>query len=830
MILNKTFGNNNFFIGGIISGTLMSHDYRALGLKSGLEIHQQLDTKEKLFCGCPTLLRDTKESNFEFFRYLRPTQSEMGVVDKAALEEIKLIKKFIYKAYDTTCLVENDEEPPRELNEEAVDISLMVGGMMNMQIVDELYTMRKIVIDGSNTSGFQRTGLVATQGYIDSSAGRVGIDVLCLEEEAAQKVEDKGDSIIYSLDRLGIPLVEIGTAPDIVSPAHAREVAEQIGMILRSTGKVKRGIGTIRQDVNISIAGGARVEIKGVQELALIETIVDREVTRQVALLGMMEELNKSKAEVTDKIIDVTSVFSNTTSKVILKALKGGVVYAVNLPGFSGFVGKEIQPGRRLGTEFSDRAKKSGVGGIFHTDELPNYGIAKKEVEALRNAVGAKEMDCVVMVADSKEKAQGAMEAVIIRAGEALKFIPEETRRALPDGNSSYMRPLPGAARMYPETDVPPVVITEERIRNIILPELLSEIIEKRKTRYIKDFKLNDELARQIAGSSSSPFIKQINSPFMQQMLKQVNSPFMQQMLKQVNSPSMQQMLKQVNSPSMQQMLKQVNSPSMQQILTANYDIFENIMKEVPNASATLVVRTLESILYELENEEVPIINITGKHLIQLFKLQSEGNIPNEAIKEILKIIAEKPEFTIEQASQSLGIGGVQKGELEIAIDKLIEEKTDFIQAKGINSVGPLMGIIMKDFRGKVSGEEVSSILKETITIGLKLYEAAEKQNMIEQLKELRRNVSASNQIKIDGGFNGILRALGAQMDREKGLENNWDTETGRIAYKEAEKIDHLIEKLHFICKEVDDRKNYFGMLRQLGLQMTLKHGKLGDI
>lgn len=645
MIINKAFGNNNFFIDGIISGSLMSHDYRALGLKSGLEIHQQLDTKEKLFCGCPTLLRDTKESNFEFFRYLRPTQSEMGVVDKAALEEIKLIKKFIYKAYDTTCLVENDEEPPRELNPEAVDISLMVGRMMNMKIVDELYTMRKIVIDGSNTSGFQRTGLVATQGFIDSSAGRVGIDVLCLEEEAAQKVEDKGDSVIYSLDRLGIPLVEIGTAPDIVSPAHAREVAEQIGMFLRSTGKVKRGIGTIRQDVNISIAGGARVEIKGVQELALIETIVEREVTRQVALLEIKEELNKLKAAVSDNILDVTSVFANTTSKVILKALKSGVVYAVNLPGFSGFVGKEIQPARRLGTEFSDRAKKSGVGGIFHTDELPNYGITKEEVEALRNAVGAKEMDCVVMVADSKEKAQGAMEAVIIRAGEALKFIPEETRRALPEGNSSYMRPLPGAARMYPETDVPPVVITEERIQSIRLPELIGE----RKARYMKQFSLNEELSNQIARSG-------------------------------------------------------------------NFVVFDKIMSQIPQANPNSVVRVLETILYELEKEGVEVKKITEDHLMQLFKLSSEGKIPNEAIGNVLKTIASKPELEVESALGSLGIGGVEKGELETAIEKLIEERRDFIKGKGLNAVGPLMGIVMKDFRGKVSGEEVSSILKEKIS------------------------------------------------------------------------------------------------------------------
>ncbi|MDD1744338.1 MAG: Glu-tRNA(Gln) amidotransferase subunit GatE [Candidatus Methanoperedens sp.] len=629
----------------------MSHDYRALGLKAGLEIHQQLNTKEKLFCGCPTLLRDTKESNFEFFRYLRPTQSEMGMVDRAALEEVKLIKKFIYKAYDTTCPVENDEEPPRELNQEAVECSLIIARMLNMNIVDELYTMRKIVIDGSNTSGFQRTGLVATDGYLESSAGRVGITVLCLEEEAAQKVEDRGDSVLYSLDRLGIPLVEIGTAPDIVSPAHAREVAEKLGMFLRSTGKVKRGLGTIRQDINISIAEGARVEIKGVQELDLIETIVEREVARQAALLEIKSELNKRKAGVSDKIVDVTSVFAETTSKVILKALKGGVVYAVNLTGFAGLVGRELQPGRRLGTEFSDRAKKSGVGGIFHTDELPNYGITEDEVKVLCNAVEAEVNDCVVMVADLKEKAQGAMEAVIMRAREALEIVPEETRRALPDGNSAYMRPLPGAARMYPETDVPPVEITQERIGSIELPEL----IEERIGRYMKQFRLNEELAGQIARSE-------------------------------------------------------------------NFVIFESILQQVPNANANVVVRTLETVLFELGKEGVNVNNIKEVHLMELFRLHADGKIPNEAVSELLKLIAVKPELTVEKAVGTLGIGGVGTGELEAAIDKIINSRMDFIKDKGMNSAGPLMGVVMKELRGKVSGQEISRLLKEKLSKKLETF------------------------------------------------------------------------------------------------------------
>jgi len=471
------------------------YDYKKLGLMAGLEIHQQLDTKEKLFCGCPTILRDVKDSNLELFRYLHPTRSEMGEVDRAAAEEAMLTKQFIYKAYDTTCLVENDEEPPRELNREALDLTLQIAKLMNMDPFDEVFTMRKIVIDGSNTSGFQRTALVSTHGHIETTQGNVGVGVLCLEEDAAQKVENKVDSVIYSLDRQGIPLVEIGTDPDIVSPAHAREVAKTIGMLLRSTGRVKRGLGTIRQDVNISIARGARVEIKGVQALELIETIVEQEVERQVNLLNIMEELQSGNASVPGDIVNVTHLFTQTQSKVIKKALKLGVVLALNLPGFAGQVGREIQPGRRLGTEFSDYAKKSGVGGIFHTDELPAYGITEQEVNTVREAVGAGNKDCVILVADLEDRAQGALQMVVGRARIALEAVPEETRRGLPDGNSAYMRPLPGAARMYPETDVPSVVITRDMLDSIELPELLPE----RKARYMEELGLNEELAGIVA-------------------------------------------------------------------------------------------------------------------------------------------------------------------------------------------------------------------------------------------------------------------------------------------------------------------------------------------
>lgn len=285
----------------------MQLDYELLGFKAGLEIHQQLDTTEKLFCRCPPILKDVKDAKYSFSRYLRLSESELGEKDKAAIEEEKKEKKIRYIGYDTTCLVEADEEPPGPLNTEALDIALVISLLMNMHPVDKVFTMRKIVLDGSNTSGFQRTAYISSNGMIKSNFGNVSISSLCLEEDAAQKIDnaDKNEDT-YSLDRLGIPLVEISTAADIKSLKQLREVAEKIGMILRSTEKVKRGLGTIRQDVNISIKDGARVEIKGVQDLRSLEEVAKNEVIRQINLLNIKKTLKERCATVNKKIFNVS--------------------------------------------------------------------------------------------------------------------------------------------------------------------------------------------------------------------------------------------------------------------------------------------------------------------------------------------------------------------------------------------------------------------------------------------------------------------------------------------------------------------------------------------
>ena len=479
---------------------MSEYDYEELGLVAGLEIHQQLDTATKLYCQCPTARREPEEATRTFTRYLHPTKSELGEIDDAALEESRVDREFEYLAFDTTCLVEEDDEPPHHIDDEALDVAMQIATMLEMSVVDQAHVMRKLVVDGSNTSGFQRTTLVGQEGQIETSDGPVGVEDLLLEEESAGRVAETGDGVRYSLDRLGIPLVEIGTKPDISSPEQAREAAEQIGMLLRSTGKVKRGLGTIRQDVNVSIADGARVEMKGVQTLDDIEDLVRLEVQRQVELLDVRDELQARDASV-GETQDVTAVFDDTESGVIEGALDGGKVTAVPLFGFDGLVGRELQPDRRLGTEFSDHAKRHGAGGIFHTDELPAYGVTQAEVDALKEAVGAGDDDAVAIVAADSETAELAIDAVKERAEAAVEGVPEETRGANDDATTRYLRPLPGAARMYPETDVPPV---EPDPSDVEVPELLTERVD----RYQEEFGLDAGLAEQVAFGRRMPLFE----------------------------------------------------------------------------------------------------------------------------------------------------------------------------------------------------------------------------------------------------------------------------------------------------------------------------------
>ncbi|MBW9140360.1 MAG: Glu-tRNA(Gln) amidotransferase subunit GatE [Candidatus Aramenus sp.] len=478
-------------------------DYRSLGLKVGLEIHQQLDTQHKLFCNCPTLLTEEYKATLE--RYLRPVMSEIGEVDVAALFEWEKGKKYIYRVPEkSSCLVECDEEPPHEMNREAVKIGIAMTLAFKGKVVDEIYVMRKEVIDGSNTSGFQRTSIIGLGGSIQDEEGEVGIQTVAIEEDAARKVEDTGNEVVYNLDRLGIPLIEISTAPDIHSPEQAKRVAFKIGQMLRLTGKVKRGLGTIRQDLNVSIAGGVKVEIKGVQELDLIPTIIENEALRQYNLLRIRDELKRriTKDEVLRNFDrrDLTDLFQESRSKVVQNTLKsGGRVYGIKVKKFKGIFGWEVMPNRRFGTEVADYVRAlAGLGGIFHSDELPNYGITEEEVKKVKEALGVEEGDAFVLIVGPKEKLEKAYEVIRDRVIYAFEGVPKETRGAQEDGTTRFLRPQPGSARMYPETDIPPIRVTEQ-----LLAEAKAYIppSPEEKLKSLMGLGLGEELAKQIINS-----------------------------------------------------------------------------------------------------------------------------------------------------------------------------------------------------------------------------------------------------------------------------------------------------------------------------------------
>ncbi len=483
---------------------IVSHvpiDYRAVGLKVGLEIHVQLNTGRKLFCNCPPVTRND-EPHFRVTRRLRPSMSELGEVDPAAMWEFRKHRVFVYEGYyDTTCLVELDEEPPHEPDPESLEVALAVAQMFNAKVFDEIYVMRKIVIDGSNTSGFQRTMLVAHDGLAKFFDYKVPIQTIALEEDAARKIEERGDTVVYRLDRLGIPLIEISTGILTYSPQEIMEVAYYIGHSIKMTGKAKRGLGTVRQDVNVSISNGAKTEIKGVPDLGLIPKVIEYEVQRQLNLLAIRDELRSRGVRedwFTEDFIDVTDIFSGTKSNILRRVIDtGGRVIAIKVPGLRGILGKEVQPGRRFGTELADRVRVwTSLSGLIHSDELPGYGITGEEVSRVSSRLG---VDSFILLAGNNDRdLADAVKVIIERIKEAMYGVPEETRAANPDGTTKFMRPRPGAARMYPETDLRPIRVTIEMLEKA--RSLIPEPIESRVNRYIS-YGMSRELAMQVIRS-----------------------------------------------------------------------------------------------------------------------------------------------------------------------------------------------------------------------------------------------------------------------------------------------------------------------------------------
>jgi glutamyl-tRNA(Gln) amidotransferase subunit E len=411
---------------------------------------------------------------------------------------------------------------------------------------------------------------------------------------------------------------------------------------------VKRGLGTIRQDVNISIKNGNIIEIKGVQDLGLLDTVVEYEAQRQLSLLEIQEELHERGLEASDlqcELVDVTKIFEVTDSRVLRRAIeKGGRVYGVKLVGFGGLVGKEICPGRRLGTEFSDHAKYGGrVKGIFHTDELPGYDISEHEVELLREYVGAEKCDAIVIVADEEEKCALALESVVDRAHQALEGVPEETRSATPDGTTRYSRPRPGAARMYPETDVTPVLVLDGRLERLKVE--IPEMPEIRLKKIQEKYGLNEKLANQIVGSD-----------------------------------------------------------------------YIGLFEEHANVfDPTLLAVTLTEDFTKLGRDGVPVENLRDEHILDVFKLVAEGKTAKESIPEILTFLSKSPNNTAEDALSSLNLGMMSFEEINSIIESIVQDRKELVKEKKMGAFGPLMGVVMRQIRGRADPDKVQEILKKYI-------------------------------------------------------------------------------------------------------------------
>ncbi|MEI6436643.1 MAG: Glu-tRNA(Gln) amidotransferase subunit GatE [Bacteroidota bacterium] len=462
-------------------------DYDRIGFMSGLEVHQQLKTKEKLFCHCPAgIFQKADEFDAELIRHMRPTLSELGEYDGTALMEFKTRKNIIYRIKnETACTYDVDDTPPFPLNREALMQAIEISLLSKLKVVGEVHITRKQYLDGSIPTGFQRTAIIGIEGEIQLKNKKVRLIQLSLEEDSCREVSDIGHVRIYRTDRLGMPLIETVTYPDFKNPSEVKEGADYIRFLNRSTGKVRSGIGSTRADVNVSCKGGTRVEIKGVAHNSWMPDLTHNEAYRQWALLAIREILiNRVKDPVNWKIsskevktkdfkLENLGVPKNSSLKV----------YLVNLPQFQGILSHFTQPGKVFADDFSDRLK------VIACIEKPNMAhsemfedaVGEKAWTKIRSLLGSKEGDAQLIFWGDEEDIKTALETIEERCKMAFTCVPNETRKSFEDGTTIFERVLPGADRMYPDTDSAPIPLEDSDIDEAMkrLPKLVSERISQ---------------------------------------------------------------------------------------------------------------------------------------------------------------------------------------------------------------------------------------------------------------------------------------------------------------------------------------------------------------
>jgi glutamyl-tRNA(Gln) amidotransferase subunit E len=625
----------------------------AISLKVGFEIHQQLSTSHKLFCNCRCQETENYETSFK--RKLRPTQSELGTYDSAAVFEFKKMRIIKYHAAsESSCLVEADEEPPQQITREALESALIFSLALNSKVVDEIHTMRKIVIDGSNTSGFQRTMLIANGGYLDIGVRKVEVQSICLEEDAAKLVSDNGTVREYGLDRLGIPLVEIALAPVSGRPQEIMHIALALGRLLRASKRVARGLGSIRQDVNISINNGDVVEIKGVQRLDQLIKVIEYETTRQHGLTLIAQKLRKDSksvnVQVEQRIEDVTDILYKSSSEVVRKYPaddRSKVVFrAIRVKDFAGMIGFEPYPGIRIGKELGELVRFYGLGGIIHSDELPNYGITAEEVVAVSRRLGViNGQDAFVIVGGSIDGIDFAVDAIIQRLKMVSYGVPAETRAPTVDGKTIFSRPRAGAARMYPETDIEPIPINSLILNGLKdkIPRPWEDIIITLSNRYAINRKLAEEI-------------------FDSQYL----------------------------------------------------DTFEEIANST-KILPTFIASKLTEDIVRLQRQHLDTTILSKDIILDIFKRLDAGAIAKESIVLIFEKILTKECKTVDEAVERLGIEPIKEQEIEMIVEKILQENISIINSKGWASASALMGKCMSILRGKVDGKTVNLVLNRKL-------------------------------------------------------------------------------------------------------------------
>ncbi len=636
-------------------------DYANIGLKVGLEVHQQLLTQRKLFCRCPAgRYSDTYDA--EILRHMRPTLSELGEYDGTALMEKKTRKNIYYRIHrETVCTYEMDDTPPFFMDDNALEIGLEIALLLRLNLVSELHVARKQYLDGSIPTGFQRTTILGVDGVIPYRDRRIGIIQLGLEEDACREVSDIGHDRVFLTDRLGMPLIEVVTYPEMRTPQEAAEVGQLIRRLCRSTGQVRTGAGAARQDVNVSVTGGTRCEIKGTPQIGRNPRLIYNEARRQCSLLhirsilrerGVTPETFQSHAQ------NVTGIVSQTTYEPIRAALAAGqVVCGVVLRGFAGLLNEQTQEHTTFAKEFSDRVRViaclTKLPNMIHSD-MASECLSGREWKQLRRRMRADAGDALLLVWGEEADTACAASEIVLRGREAATGVPSDTRQALKDGTNGFERVLPGAERMYPDTDLPPLAIDQQRLQRI--RARLPESIWDREARY-RGLRLPEDVIVPLAASPRAA-------------------------------------------------------------------LFDRLVRELevePVFAAVVLVQRLKG----LRRAGMATDELTDEEVFEVFKVHAEGRLSRQGVLEVLAYLADQDPAAaggpsrVARVFDELRLTPVSDAELERTIDAQLAELDAAKFPSPATMCRYLMGRVMESFLGRVEGRHAAHLAHSRLGLPL---------------------------------------------------------------------------------------------------------------